>query len=74
MALKARAPRTSRQSRAAVGSSDKRVNVTLTAADYKRMRKAAFKHDMTMKAFVAEAITFYLDQLEQGLDVKHEST
>lgn len=72
MALKARAPRTSTQSRAAVGSSDKRVNVTLTAKDYKRVKRAAFKNDLTMKALLAEAISFYLDQTEKGVETEHD--
>ena len=73
MALKARAPRTNSASRAAVGSSDKRVNVTLTAKDYKRLKKAAFKNDLTMKGLIASALTFYLDHEEQGIDKQHDS-
>lgn len=61
MALKARAPRTEARSKTAISGDDKRLNVTLSARDWRRLKKAAFKRDTSMKAIVAEAVALYLD-------------
>lgn len=61
MALKARAPRTETRSKTAISGDDKRLNVTLSARDWRRLKKAAFKRDTSMKALVAEAVALYLD-------------
>lgn len=61
MALKARAPRTETRSKAAISGDDKRLNVTLSARDWRRLKKAAFKRDTSMKTLVAEAVSLYLD-------------
>lgn len=61
MVLKARAARTEARSKAAMNGDDKRLNVTLSARDWRRLKKAAFKRDTSMKALVAEAVTLYLD-------------
>jgi predicted DNA-binding ribbon-helix-helix protein len=61
MALKARAARTEARSKASISGDDKRLNITLSARDWRRLKKAAFKRDTTMKALVAEAVSLYLD-------------
>lgn len=61
MVLKARAARTETRSKAAMSGDDKRLNVTLSARDWRRLKKAAFKKETSMKALVAEAVSLYLD-------------
>ena len=69
MALKARAPRTETRSKTAIAGDDKRLNVILSARDWRRLKKAAFKREMSMKAIVAEAVALYLDGQPQDLDL-----
>lgn len=68
MALKARAARTEARSKTAISGDDKRLNVTLSARDWRRLKKAAFKRDASMKSLVAEAVSLYLDGQPQDLD------
>lgn len=63
--LKARPARTEGRSRAAVSSEDKRLNITLSANDYKRLKRRALDEDRSLKAVVAEAVSRYLDEAQK---------
>ena len=62
MALRARPARTAARSRTAVTGYTERLNLVLSARDYRRIKRLAFNRGTTMKALASEALAAYLDK------------